>query len=154
VTVAVQRNDPYGAFNFVVSIGGAQGDGGVGAIVGGFAEVSGLAVTVDYAEYRNGNEKLSTPRKIPGQTRVHDVTLKRGVIGSIDLFDWLRTVSQGSPDPRDMTITLLDGERQPVVTWRLRRAQPAAWSGPHLVASGNTIAMEELRIVYEGLQME
>ena len=31
---------------------------------------------MDYAEYRNGNEKLSTPRKIPGLTRVHDVTLK------------------------------------------------------------------------------
>ena len=152
--MAVLRDDPYGAFNFLVSIGGDQGDGSSGTIVGGFAEVTGLAVTVEYAEYRNGNEKLSTPRKIPGLTRVHDVTLKRGLIGSLDLFTWLRSVSQGTPDPRDMTITLLDGERQPVVTWRLRKAQPAAWSGPHLVASGNTIAMEELRVVCEGLEME
>ena len=152
--MAVQRDDPYGAFNFLVSIGGAQGDGAPGSIIGGFAEVSGLGMSIAYAEYRNGNEKVSTPRKIPGLTKVHDVTLKRGVVGSTDLFEWLRAVSQGTPDPRTVTITLLDGDRNPVVTWRLRKAQPAAWNGPVLRSSDSALAFEELRLVCEGLEME
>ena len=152
--MAVQRDDPYGAFNFLVSIGGAQGDGAPGSIIGGFAEVSGLGMSITYAEYRNGNEKVATPRKIPGLTKVHDVTLKRGVVGSTDLFEWLRGVSQGTPDPRTVTITLLDGDRNPVMTWRLRKAQPAAWSGPVLRGTDSALAFEELRLVCEGLEME
>jgi len=152
--VAVFRDDPYGAFNFLVSIGGAQGDGGPGTVVGGFAEVSGLGMSVEYAEYRNGNERLSTPRKIPGLTKVPDVTLKRGIVGSTDLFAWLRSVSQGTPDPRAVTITLLNGDGEPVVTWRLRNAQPAAWLGPTLRGKDGALAFEELRLVCEGLEME
>jgi phage tail-like protein len=152
--VAILRDDPYGAFNFLVSIGGQQGDGGPGSIVGGFAEVSGLGMSVEYAEYRNGNERVSTPRKIPGLTKVNDVTLKRGIIGSPDLFEWLRSVAQGTPDPRTVTITLLDGDRQPVVVWRLRDAQPAAWLGPSLRARDGALAFEEIRLVCEGLEME
>jgi len=54
------RDTPYGAFNFVVALGGAQGDGSEGTIIGGFSDVSGLGVDVSYAEYRNGNEKKPT----------------------------------------------------------------------------------------------
>lgn len=152
--MAVLRDEPYGAFNFLVSIGGDQGSGDPGSIVGGFSEVSGLGMAIQYVDYRNGNEKLSTPRKVPGLTRVQDVTLKRGVVGSTDLFAWVRAASQGKPDPRTVTITLLDEERQPVVTWRLRRAQPAAWTGPVLRGTDSGVAIEELRLVCEGLEME
>ena len=59
------RDNPYGAFNFLVSLGGAQGDGAEGTIVGGFSDVSGLGIEVSYSEYRNGNEKVNTVRKMP-----------------------------------------------------------------------------------------
>ena len=40
--MAVLREEtPYGAFNFIVSLGGTQGDGGEGTIIGGFSDVSG-----------------------------------------------------------------------------------------------------------------
>ena len=152
--MAVLRDDPYGAFNFLVSLGGGQGEGDPGAVVGGFSEVSGLGMSVEYIEYRNGNEKLSTPRKVPGLTKAHDVTLKRGVVGSTDLFAWLRAVSRGAADKRQVTITLLDAESRPVVVWRLRNAQPASWLGPSLRAKDGSIAMEELRLVCEGIEME
>jgi phage tail-like protein len=152
--VAVFRDNPYGSFNFLVSLGGQQGDGAPGSVVGGFAEVSGLGMQVDYVEYRNGNERRLTPRKIPGLTKVTDVTLKRGVIGSSDLFAWLRAASQGEPEPRQVTITLVDEAGEAVVVWRLRNAQPAAWTGPHLRARHSAVAIEELRLVCEGLEME
>lgn len=148
------RENPYGAFNFIVSLGGAQGDGGEGSIIGGFSDVSGLGTDVSYSEYRNGNERFNTVRKIPNTNKPDDVTLKRGVVGSNDLWDWLKGVRDGTADPRNVTIFLLDEARNPVVTWSLRNAQPKKWTGPTLAAKGGgEVAMEELSLVHEGLEI-
>jgi phage tail-like protein len=148
----VFRSNPYDAFNYQVSLGGAQGDGGDGTIIGGFSDVSGLGVDVSYSEYRNGNEKFNTTRKIPNTHKLDDVTLKRGLVGSDDLFAWLKGVRDGTADQRQVSITLLDEARQPVATWTLRNAQPKKWSGPTLAAKGGgEVAMEELHVVHEGI---
>jgi phage tail-like protein len=144
---------PYGAFNFLVSLGDAQGTGDPGTIVGGFSDVSGLGVDVSYSEYRNGNELVNTARKVPNTHKLDDITLKRGLVGSDDLFAWLKTVRDGTAQPRDVTITLLDEARSVVATWRLHRAQPKKWVGPTLAAKGGgEVAMEELHLVHEGLE--
>jgi phage tail-like protein len=152
--MAVLREEtPYSAFNFQVSLGGDQGTGDAGAVVGGFSDVSGLGVDVSYSEYRNGNEKVNTARKVPNTHKLDDVTLKRGLVGSLDLFAWLKTVRDGSADARDITITLLDEARSPVASWRLHRAQPKKWVGPSLAAKGGgEVAMEELHLVHEGIE--
>lgn len=148
----VQRDNPYGAFNFLVSLGGAQGTGDEGQVVGGFSDVSGLGFEVQYADYRNGNERVNTVRKVQNTFTVEDVTLKRGLVGSVDLFAWLRSVRQGQIDPRPVTITLLDEARRPVSTWKLNRAQPKKYTGPTLAAKGGTeVAMEELTLCHEGI---
>lgn len=148
------RENPYGAFNFLVTLGGSQGDGGEGTIIGGFSDVSGLGTEVSYSEYRNGNERFNTVRKIPNTHKVDDVTLKRGVVGSDDLWNWLKGVRDGTADPRNVRVTLLDEARNPVVTWSLRNAQPKKWTGPTLAAKGGgDVAMEELSLVCEGLEI-
>ena len=148
----VFRANPYGAFNYLVSLGGSQGDGGEGTIIGGFSDVSGLGMEVNYSEYRNGNEKFNTGRKVPNTHKIDDVTLKRGLVGGDDLFAWLKGVRDGVADPRQVTITLLDEARQPVATWALRNAQPKKWTGPTLAAKGGgEVAMEELHFVHEGI---
>jgi phage tail-like protein len=148
------RENPYGAFNFIVALGGAQGDGGEGSIIGGFSDVSGLGTDVTYAEYRNGNERFNTVRKIPNTHKPDDVTLKRGVVGSDDLWQWLKGVRDGTADPRNVTIFLLDEARNPVATWSLRNAQPKKWTGPTMAAKGGgDVAMEELSLVHEGLEL-
>ena len=68
------RDNPYSAFNFLVALGGAQGDGSEGSIIGGFCDVSGLGVDISYAEYRNGNEKFNTVRKVPNTHKNDDIT--------------------------------------------------------------------------------
>ena len=147
------RDNPYGAFNYIVAIGGAQGDGSLGTVVGGFSDVSGLGMEVSYSEYRNGNEKFNTVRKIPNTHKLDDVTLKRGIVGSDDLFAWLKEVRDGTADPRQITITLLDEARNAVATWVLRNAQPKKWSGPTLAAKGGgEVAMEEVHLVHEGIE--
>src|SRR4051794_8439222 len=109
-----QRDNPYGAFNFQVTLGGDQGSGDAGQIVGGFSDVSGLGFEVQYAEYRNGNERVNTVRKVQNAFKVDDVVLKRGVVGSTDLFGWLQSVREGDIDARTVTVTMLDEARSAV----------------------------------------
>jgi phage tail-like protein len=149
----VQRDNPYGAFNFLVTLGGDQGTGELGNIVGGFSDVSGLGFEVQYAEYRNGNEKVNTVRKVQNSFKVDDVVLKRGLVGSADLFTWLKSVREGDIDPRPVTITLLDEARNTVGTWKLLKAQPKKYTGPTLAAKGGTeVAMEEMTLCHEGIE--
>jgi phage tail-like protein len=141
---------PYGAFNFLVAldIGGDES-----SVAGGFSDVSGLGLDVSYSEYRNGNEAVNTARKVPNTHKLDDVTLKRGLIGVTDLFEWLKRVREGALEPHDVKITLLDEARQPVATWRLHRAQPKKWVGPTLAAKGaGEVSMEELHLVHEGIE--
>lgn len=151
--MATYRENPYSAFNYIIALGGSQGDGSEGAVVGGFSDVSGLGLEVSYAEYRNGNEKFNTARKVPNTNKLDDVTLKRGLVGSEDLFAWLRGVRDGTADSRQITITMLDEARNPVVTFALRNAQPKKWTGPTLAAKGGgEVAMEEISLCHEGIE--
>jgi phage tail-like protein len=151
--VATFRENPYSAFNFLVALGGDQGDGAPGSVIGGFSDVSGLGSEVNYAEYRNGNEMFNTVRKVPNTHKEDDVTLKRGLVGSVDLFTWIKSVREGTIDSRTVSITLLDESRQAVATWVLRNAQPKKWTGPTLAAKGaGDVAMEEFVLVHEGIE--
>jgi phage tail-like protein len=150
--MATKRDNPYGAFNFIVALGGAQGDGSEGSVIGGFSDCSGLGFDITYAEYRNGNEKFNTVRKIPNTHKVDDVTLKRGLVGSTDLFEWIKGVRDGIADPRSVTITMLDEARTSVATFTLRNAQPKKYTGPTFAAKGGEVAMEELHLVHEGIE--
>ena len=152
--MATFRDNPYGAFIFIVYNGGDQGDGALGTIVGGFSDVSGLGTEVSYSEYRNGNEKFNTVRKVPNSYKVDDVTLKRGLVGALDLFQWLKDYMEGTADVRQVKITVLDEARSPVVTYRLRNAQPKKYTGPTFAAKGGgEVAMEELTLVCEGIEV-
>ena len=147
------RDNPYPGFNFIVSLGGETGSGAEGTVVGGFSEVSAPSATVQYADYRNGNEKVNTVRKVQNTFTVEDVTCKRGLIGSRDLFAWLEDVGRGTVDARTVTIELLDESRNTVSTWKLLSAQPKKWTGPTLSGKGGTeVAMEELVLCCQGIE--
>jgi len=150
--MAIERINPYGAFNFIV----AWGEGNEDQVIGGFAEVSGLGKEVNYSEYRNGNEKYNTVRKIANTFKADDVTLKRGVIGVLNMYKWLTQVANGEDARRQVTITLLDETtKEEVAVWKLRDAQPKKWTGPSLAAKGGgEVAMEELSLVCEDVTFE
>ena len=149
--MATQRNNPYGAFNFLVSLG----TGDEASVIAGFSDVSGIGTEVNYSEYRNGNDMVNTVRKIANTFKQEDVTLKRGLIGSTDLFQWIKDVREGGDGRRTVTITVLDEARKPVAAFKLANAQPKKWVGPTLAAKGGgEVAMEELQLVHEGVEVE
>ena len=143
--MAVQRNDPYLKQNFAVEIDGVN--------VAHFAEVSGLSVEVDVVEYRNGSEDI-TVRKLPGLAKYSNIVLKRGIVGDLSLWQWLRTVRQGDAQRRNGVIVLLNEKREEVLRFSFRRGWVCKWEGPTLNAKSNDVAIETLEICHEGLEIE
>lgn len=143
------RTTPYGAFNFVVNFDG-------GETFGGFSDVSGIGTELTIAEYRNGNDKENHVRKVGGVHKVSDVTLKRGIVNSLSLFQWIKDSRTKGPDAKkSITILLLDESQKPVQSWVLRGVLPMKYTGPTLAAKGGgDVAMEELVLSSEALEME
>lgn len=152
--MATPRETPYGAFNYLVNLGlpGAPED----KVLGGFSDVSGIGREVTVAEYRNGNEKELLPRKVAGMHKISDVTLKRGVVNSRMLWEWVNGINKEDPDTKgNVTITLRDEENEGVLSWTLQRVIPMKYTGPTLAAKGGgDVAMEELVLSVEGLDMQ
>jgi phage tail-like protein len=151
--MATERNDPYGNFNFLVDLG----TGDTASVKAGFQEVSGLNTEVTSADYRNGNEPVNHVRKINGIYKVGDVTLKRGLIGALDLFQWIDQMRKGDHAAlRSVTISLQDeAHTGTVMTWRLTRARPLRYTAPTFNAkTGTDVAMEELVLSCEDLNIE
>ena len=146
--MATFREDPYSAFNFLVSFGPDPS-----SIVGSFAEVSGLGVEIEPIEYRNGSE-VTTVRKLPGLTKFSNVVLKRGIIGDLGVWEWINAAMNGSRDQRTVVIELLDESREAVMAFKLRNAWPVKWEGPSLNATANEVAIETLELCHEGLEVE
>ena len=147
------RERPYSQFNFRVKIGGGSGED----VAAGFQEASGLGLEQTATEYRNGNEKQNRPRKINTMYKVPDVTLKRGVIQADNLWSWVEDVKNGkqAESLEDVVIELRDESGENVaVSWQLTAARPLKYTGPTLSGNGTDIAIEELVLACEDIDME
>jgi phage tail-like protein len=150
--MAVLRERPYVQFNFLVDLG----DGVTEGPEAGFQEVSGIGMEVTVSEYRNGNEKENAVRKITGMNKATDVTMKRGVIGSLNLYRWLTQIRNGDQAAlRTVQIHLQNEDHTQIVqTWRLLRARIIKHTSGPMNGKGTDVAMEELVLAYERLEME
>ena len=150
--MAVVRERPYVRFNFLVDIGTGDTEGPDA----GFQECSNIGMEVTVAEYRNGNEKENSVRKITGLNRVSDVTLRRGLMGSLGLYQWLNDIRNGNQGAlRNVTIQLQNEDHSAVVmTWKLLRARIIKHVSGPFNAKGSDVAMEEITLAYERLEIE
>ncbi len=150
--MASLRDRPYHQFNFLVDLG----DGVTEGAQAGFQEVSGLSTEVAVTEYRNGNSKENSSIKITGLHKASDVTLKRGVIGSMNLYAWLDQIRNGDQQAlRTVTIQLQSEDHTNIVlTWKLQRARIIKHTSGPFNARGTDVAMEELVLACERLDME
>jgi len=137
---------PLPKFHFQVEWGGTKI---------GFTEVTGLEVTTEKIEYRDGASKEYHKVRMPGMQTFGDLTLKRGVFaGDNEFYNWWKTVALNKIERRDITISLLNEAHQPVVVWKIKNAWPTKVTSTDLNASGNETAIESLVITHEGLTME
>lgn len=149
--MSTPRENPYSNFNFVVLIGTEE--------VAAFSEVSGLDSENTPIEYREGADAINSMRKLPGIEKYSNVSLKRGITGTLALWNWRKEVRDSSstaPPRKEVTILLLNekGDRNtPAMTFKLRNAWPTKITGPSLNAKGNDIAIEQLDLVHERLEI-
>lgn len=137
------NNYPMPAYHFTVNWGGSKI---------GFQEISGLNLEVNVVEYRDGASPEFHTRKMPGMLKYSNVVLKRGVTrGDNEFFHWINTIRLNTVERRDIIISLLNEEHEPVMTWQLRNAFPVRYSGPVLSANSSDVAIEELELAYEDL---
>jgi phage tail-like protein len=150
--MAVQRDRPYAGFNFLVDLGTGDTEGPRA----GFRECSPIALQIGVAEYRNGNERENNVRKLTGLARVPDVTLRRGIIGSLDLWQWIEQTRDGDVAAlRTVVITLMSEDHTTAVqVWRLLRARPGRHVSGPFNAQSCQVAVEELTLAYERLELE
>jgi phage tail-like protein len=144
--------NPYSNFNFIVEVDGEQ--------IGAFTEVSGLDSETTPIEYREGADKTNAMRQLPGVEKYTNVQLKRGIVGNSALWDWHKEVRDGGsafPARRaNVTIKLLNethDEAAPAMTWTLTNAWPTKLTGPSLSAKGNEIAIEQVELAHERIDI-
>jgi len=150
--MAVLRDRPYVQFNFLVDLG----TGDTESPEAGFQECSSIGMEVAVVEYRNGNDKANEVHKITGLAKVADVTLKRGLMGSLALYQWLNDIRNGNQNAlRTVTIQLMSEDHTAVVmTWKLLRARIIKHVSGPFNAKGSDVAMEEITLAYERLEIE
>ena len=150
--MATKRDHPYSQFNFRVSWDGLNEK----SVEAGFQEVSGLGLEMTIAEYRAGNYSENSSLKVNGTNKVPDVTLKRGVIGRTDLYTWVNNVRNGVPGQlKTVIIKLMAEDRETeAVRWKLFNARPMKYTGPALNGKGTDLAIEELVLASERIELE
>jgi len=122
----------------------------------GFSECSPIEFEVSVAEYRNGNDRGNAVQKITGLQKATDVTLKRGVIGSLNLYRWLDEIRNGDQNALRTVVIQLQNEdhTEVVMTWKLLRARIIKHVSGPLNAKGTDVAIEQITLAYERLEIE
>ena len=151
--MAIQRErNPYSNFNFIVEFDGAE--------LAAFTEVTGLDSENTPIEYREGADATIGAAPVARRSRKYPpVQLKRGITGTLALWDWRKEVRDGGttfPPSRTVTIKLLNETHDrdaPAMTWTLTNAWPTKMTGPSLSAKGNDFAIEQLDLVHERLDI-
>ena len=143
------NKNPYSAFNYTVEVDGAE--------IAGFQEVSGLDSENTPMEYREGSDAMNTVRKLPGPEKYGPCTLKRGISGSLALWNMRKEVRDGGtafPPTHAVVINLLDEQHRPVMKWKLTNAWCSKLSGPSLNAKSSEVAIESMELAYDRLDIE
>jgi phage tail-like protein len=154
------RADPVLNHNFVVSLIDTSSvlstvlSGALSAVldvaVGGFAECGGLEMTMDVTDYKEGGNN-GTVLKFPGRMSWSNITLKRGMAGNTQLWDWFNSYAQGRGKRRDGLIVLMTELHVPANIWFFRKGLPMKYTGPSMKATENLVAVESVEIAHQGL---
>jgi phage tail-like protein len=143
-SVDTGREDPLIGFMFALDI--------QGQVTGYFTEVSGIGSESEVAEQKVVTEKgVQVVLKIPGRLKWGDITLKRGITSSMDIWKWRKMVEDGDVKGarKNGSIIMFDQSLKPVAQWDFKNAWPSKVSGPAPKSDSNEMVAEELTIVHE-----
>lgn len=140
---------PYSA-TFRVEVDGKE--------VGQFTQVSGLELTIDADEIKEGGQN-GYVHKVPGRITWPNLILSRGVTQNDMLFSWVNQsggesfASKGNKVGRSTVAVIMTNQQgKPLRTWDLEGAFPVRWKGPQFSSGGSDQLVEELEITHHGFR--
>lgn len=137
-----ERSDPFLGRHFFIEIEGIN--------CAGFSECSGLEITTETFEFKEGGLNSYTHR-LPVRTSFGNITLKRGLTDTTELWEWYLDVVRGDVQRKNLSIVQYDSRQQEIKRWDLKAAYPVKWGGPKLNADDKTVSIETLEIAHHGL---
>jgi phage tail-like protein len=143
---------PFSAFNFSIEI---IPDGASSPLCSAsFSECDGLEMTMDVKTIREGGNN-GVQVKLAGPAGYGQLTLKRGMTSSFDLWDWFEQVNH-DPSVRatgQVVMFAPDGVTREA-TFTLGRCLPLKVKAPALNAREGIVAIEEMQVAYESLSLD
>ena len=139
-----KRIDPYLTCRFHVEIQGIEH--------AAFTECSGLTIETEVLDIEEGGRN-DYVHKLPGRTKVSNVTLKWGFSDSNELWDWYRKVVQGTIDRKNISIVHYDLKGNEVRRWSFNDAYPVKWIGPDFKAGDNATTIDTLELAHRGMDL-
>jgi phage tail-like protein len=113
-----------------------------------FQEATGLTAEVTTEEFREGGQN-GFAHRVPNGAKYGNLVLKRGLAVDSKLLDWCRrAIEEFSFEPRDVTLSLLNEEHEPLAAWSFIGAYPVKWSLSDFKAQDNALAIEALELSY------
>ena len=152
------RFDPAPAYLFFVEISGI--------VVATFTECSGIGATRSVEKYSEGGVN-DHAHVFPGKVEYHNITLKRGLSISRDLWSWFghgiydfkvkrwnMTITQGAPG-HNLLAPLTEAGWGIVKRWDIDKAYPVSWKLSDLnVNSHDSVAIETVEIAHSGISLD
>ena len=140
--------DPNVAYRFAVEISGIQE-----AL---FTECSGFESKIDVEEYKEGGVN-DYVHKLPGRQSFGNITLKRGMTNSLELWDWLNRLTNTTTkrdEKKNISVVLYDGKGGEVLRWNLIGAYPVKWNSPTMQTDHSAIMVESLELTFQEFTLQ
>jgi phage tail-like protein len=148
--MAVLRDRPCPNSHFLVDLG----DGNAWTTRGGFSEVIFPEFVIQSGTRARRTAKPPVDSLVDRQ-RTH-LILRRGALGSLDLYDWWNKTRLGkAPKRRTLEVRLLaDDQRTVVMSWRFINVRPVVLAYSPLRAAETSILMETLELAFDRVEMQ
>jgi len=141
------RDDPYRNFKFKVEIDGIN--------IASFADATIPDSTTDVTDYREGIDQ-PFQRKLSGLTKYGNITLKRGLTDSMELYNWKKLIEDSGANAKgarkSISLILIDEEGNDKAEWVINDAWPTKYDSSDFSAKANDVVIETFEIVHEGVK--
>lgn len=140
-------SDPIPSFSFSLDF--------QGTISGMFMEVGGVGSENEIIEHKVVSDKgQEVIQKVPGRLKWTEITLKRGITDTLDMWEWRATVEKGEMKTarKNCSIVMYDRNFKAAARWDLVNVWPSKITGPSVKSDSNEFGVEELVLQHEGMK--
>ncbi len=121
-------------------------------VVANFSAVSGISSEVEIVDnpYVTEQGKVYIG-KLPGKPKTPTITLKRGLTGAKELWDWHSAIMQGTPDRRNGSVVMMNTMGEEILRYNFTNAMVSKLSLSEGGATTSGVQIEEATLACETL---